>query len=84
MISENREEKIARLESSAKADDLDRVTCACVTHVLTILRLFMSSSIGFFFGMTRLVRPRCNAPKILLNICKTSSDDLRKYDRKWH
>lgn len=39
----------------------------------------MSSSIGFFLGMTRLVRPRCSAPKILLNICKTSSDDLSKY-----
>lgn len=37
----------------------------------------MSSSIGFFLGMTNAVRPRCNAPKILLKVCKTSSDDLR-------
>lgn len=45
--------------------------------LLTMFLLFMSSSIGFFLGMTRLVRPRCNAPKILLKMCKTSSDDLQ-------
>lgn len=43
---------------------------------LTIFLLFISSSMGFFFGMTRLVRARCNASNILLIMCSTSSDDL--------
>lgn len=50
------------------------------THVhrfLTMFRLFISSSMGFFFGMTRLVRPRCKAPRIFPSTCSTSSDVLR-------
>ena len=44
-----------------------------------IFRLLISSSIGFFLGNTRLVRPRCSAPKILPSICRTSSDVLNLY-----
>lgn len=43
----------------------------------TIFRLFISSSIGFFFGIIRLIRARCIASNILLKICNTSSDDLK-------
>lgn len=48
-----------------------------IIYKLTMFLLFISSSIGFFFGMTRLVRPRCNAASILPNICSTSSDVLK-------
>lgn len=42
----------------------------------TIFLLFMRSSIGFFFGITRLIRDRSSDPNILLIMCNTSSDDL--------
>lgn len=45
--------------------------------IFTIFLLFINSSIAFFFGTIRLVRPLCRLPKIFPSICNTSSDDLQ-------